>query len=282
MRFFPMTGLTGAEVEGADLGTIEPGSDQATALRNGLDRFGVLIFRKQTLDLPGQKRLTEVFGPILRVPYVTPSSEDPDVIAVLKEADEVRVSVFGGDWHSDFSFLEQPPGGSVLVARELPPFGGDTLWANQIAAWEHLPDDLHRRVDGRMAIHVGAPYGVKHAPPPDLRVSRSIKMTRGDPAADREVPHPIGRRQVSTGSTALFVNPIYTTRIEGYDAAESAEILDKLFRHATRPEFVCRLRWSPGTVAVWDNRTTLHYAVNDYDGHRRLLHRTTFAGERPV
>ncbi len=282
MRFNPLTGHTGAEVDRIDLAKLAPDGDQAHALRDGLDRFGVLVFRAQDVDLAAQKRLTEVFGPILRVPYITPSPEDPDVIAVLKEADEVRVSIFGGDWHSDFSFLEKPPGGSVLVARDLPPYGGDTLWANQIAAWETLPDDLRGKVEGRAAIHVGAPYGVAHAPPPDLRVSRSVKMTRGDPAADREIPHPIAREQISTGRKALFVNPIYTTRIEGHSHGESADILDRLYRHATRPEFICRLRWSPGTVAIWDNRTTLHYAINDYDGHRRLLHRTTFAGERPV
>jgi taurine dioxygenase len=111
--------------------------------------------------------VTEVFAPLVRVPYITPLPEDPDIIAVLKEASEAseaKIANFGGDWHSDFSFLELPPGGSVLYALEIPPFGGDTLWANQAAAYEWLSDDLKAQIEGKRAIHIGAPYGVK-APP---------------------------------------------------------------------------------------------------------------------
>ncbi|MDX1710200.1 MAG: TauD/TfdA family dioxygenase [Rhodovibrionaceae bacterium] len=276
LTFEPMTGLTGAEVSGVDLSRpISP--ERAAALREGLARHLVLVFRDQKLDMPAQKRVTEVFGPVQRVPYVEPSKEDPDVIAVLKEADETGISVFGGDWHSDFSFLPKPPAGSVLNAVEVPPYGGDTLWANQIAAWEHLPDELRERVGELGAVHTGAPYGANNAPPPDLAVSRSIRMARGDPDADRETVHPVGRLHGPSGRRALFVNPIYTRRLEGMSESESTPLLDRLFRHATRPEFTCRLRWQAGTVAVWDNRATLHYAINDYDGWRRLLYRTTFA-----
>lgn len=275
----PMTGGCGAEVAGVDLRRIGP--DMARSLRTALAAHLVLVFRDQRLDIAGQKRLTEVFGPIQRVPYVDPAPEDPDVIRVLKEADETKISVFGGDWHSDFSFLETPPAGSVLSAIEVPPWGGDTLWSNQIAAWDSLPAELRARVEDRHAVHVGAPYGAAHAPPPELVVSRSITMRRGDPAADRETRHPIARPHPPSGRTALFVNPIYTVRIDGLSEADSRETLAALYAHATRPEFGCRLHWAPGTVAVWDNRATLHYAVNDYDGSRRLLYRTTFAGERP-
>jgi len=128
---------------------------------------------------------------------------------------------------------------------------------------------------------VGAPYGVKHAPPPDLKLSRSIRMRRGDSGADRETVHPAVRTHPWTGRRALFVNPIYTTRLEGLSVEESRPLLQRLYGHAVRPEFTCRFRWTPGAVAIWDNRTTLHYAINDYDGQRRLMYRTTFAGERP-
>jgi taurine dioxygenase len=276
----PVAGLVGAEIGGVDL-SHPPTPDIAETLRQALARHLVLFFRDQHLDFAGQKRVTEIFGPLSRVPYIVPSKEDPDVVAVLKEADETKIAVFGGDWHSDFSFLETPPAGSVLYSVEVPPYGGDTIWANQIAAYENLPDDLRSTVEGRGAIHLGAPYGVSHKPGPDVRVSRSIQMQRGDPGADRETVHPIGRTHPTSGRKALFVNPIYTTRIDGMSEAESRPILQRLYAHAIRPEFTCRFRWSPNCVAVWDNRATMHYAINDYDGHRRLLYRTTFAGERP-
>ena len=274
----PVTGRIGAEISGVDLaGRIDAAG--AAMLRATLFEHQVLFFRGQHLDLPAQKRVTEVFGPLVTLPYIEPLAEDPQVIAVLKEAAETRVGVFGGDWHSDFSFLAQPPAGSVLSAVEVPAFGGDTLWANQIAAYEHLPADLKAMVEGRGAVHVGAPYGVKHAPPEETRSGASIRMTRGDPAADRERVHPAVRRHPESGRAALFVNPIYTTRLEGMSETESRPVLEALYKHATRPEFCCRWRWRPGDLAVWDNRTTLHFAVNDYDGARRLLYRTAF-GER--
>lgn len=276
----PVAGLIGAEISGLDLsGPLD--DEAASVLRDALARHLVLFVRDQRLDMAAHKRLTEVFGPIMRVPYVAPSAEDPDVLAVLKEAEETKVSVFGGDWHSDFSFLEEPPAGSVLRAVEVPPYGGDTLWSNQIAAYETLPDALRSVVDRSRAVHVGAPYGVKHAPEADAATSRSIRITRGDPQADREVFHPAARTHQPSGRKALFVNPIYTTRLDGPPGADDPDVLRRLYEHAVRPEFTCRFRWTPGAVAIWDNRATLHYAINDYDGHRRLLYRTTFAGERP-
>ena len=273
----PITGTIGAEIEGVDLsGPI--GAPLADALRAALWRHQVLVFRGQHLDRAAQKRLTAVFGPVMRLPYVAPLDDDPEVIAVLKEASEHKVGVFGGDWHSDFSFLEDPPAGSVLNAVEVPEVGGDTVWANQVAAYAALPSDLKQIVDGRGAIHVGKPYGVKYAPPEETRAGGSIRMTRGDPAADREIRHPAVIRHPESGQRALFVNPIYTARLDGMTDADSAPVLEALYKHAIRPDFCCRLRWTPGTVAVWDNRTTMHYAVNDYDGARRLLYRTTFAG----
>lgn len=277
----PVSGFIGAEILGLDL-SHSPSEAVCARLRAALGEHLVLFLRDQRLDLAALKRATRIFGPLLRVPYVEPAPQDPDVIAVLKEAEEGGISVFGGDWHSDFSFLERPPAGSLLYGVEVPPYGGDTLWANQVKACETLPDDLKALVNGRRAVHVGAPYGVAHAPDETVATSRSIKMRRGDPAADRERLHPVVRRHPTTGRRALFVNPIYTTRLDGLSEEESRPILERLYRHATRPEFTCRFRWAPGSLAIWDNRMTLHYAINDYDGHRRLMYRTTFAGERPA
>jgi taurine dioxygenase len=280
MRIHPLTGYCGAEIEGIDARHLDAAT--AEALRDALARRGVIVLRDQHLERAEQKRLTQVFGPLMRLPYVAPMEDDPEVIAVLKEADERAGGVFGGDWHSDFSFLPNPPAGSVLCAHEVPEAGGDTVWASQTAAWATLPDDLRRTVEGRAAIHVGKPYGVRHAPPEEARSGSSIRMVRGDPEADRETRHPAVVTCPRTGARALFLNPTYTTRLDGLTEEESAPILAALHAHATRPDICCRLRWRAGDVAIWDNRLTLHYATNDYDGHRRLLTRTTFAAAPPA
>jgi len=255
-------------------------TDLAAALVELLADRLVLVLPDQHLDIPALKRTTEVFGPLMRLPYVEPMAEDQDVIAVLKEAEERNIHVFGGNWHSDFSYLERPPGGSLLQAVDLPPVGGDTIWADGVTAWASLPDDLRAVLEGRNAIQTGKPYGVKHRP--KHTGSTSVKMTRGDPEADKERALPAVRRHPVSGKAALFVNPTYTTRLEGMNEEESAPILARTYAHMTRPEFQCRHRWRPGDLVIWDNRATMHFAVNDYDGYRRLLWRTTFAGEAPI
>ena len=275
----PCPGALGAEIEGLDAGRID--AADVAELRRALDRHMVLFLRGQRLDREQHKAFSRGFGPLCRVPFVKPMADDPDVIAVLKEADETGIANFGGDWHSDFSCLERPPMGSVLYALEVPPAGGDTLWANMCLAYERLPPETRRRLDGLTAIHTGRPYGTRSA----LKVpnpARSIRIARSDPAADLMTPHPVVRVHPGSGRRALYVNPIYTSHIEGLPAAESKALLATLYRHATRPEFTWRHRWRAGDLVIWDNRVTLHYACNDYDGHRRLLHRTTIAGERPL
>lgn len=275
----PLTGYIGAEIDGVDLR--QPVSDDlAGTLRDALARHQVLLFRDQNLSIAELKALTSAFGPIMQLPYVEPLDGEPNVIRVLKEADE-RGGVFGGDWHTDFSFLERPPAGSLLSADVVPAYGGDTVWASQAAAWETLPLPLQDLLARRDAIHVGKPYGVRWAPPEAERSGASIRMTRGDPQADIERAHPAVLRNPLTGRAGIFLNPLYVTRLDGMSEAESRPLLDQIQRHATRPEFCCRFRWSPGTVAIWDNLFAQHYAVNDYHGHRRLMHRTTFAGPTP-
>jgi taurine dioxygenase len=143
-----------------------------------------------------------------------------------------------------------------------------------------LPEALQQKIIGRRAIHTGKPYGKADAPSLKSQSSAAIKMTRGDPTADHETFHPLIRQHPESGQRALFVNPIYTTRIEGFTAEDSAPLLTQLYHHATRPDICCRWRWQAGDVVIWDNRATLHYAVNDYDGYRRLLYRTTFSDHR--
>lgn len=276
MNIEPVTPNCGALVTGVDLRK-DLAEDVAEALRRSLYRHQVLFLPGQGLSLARQKLVTALFGEPMRLPYVVPLEEDPEVVAVRKSADEVKVGVFGGDWHSDFSFMEVPPAGSVLSAVTIPPVGGDTLWSNQVAAFEALDDGTKQLLAERGVIHVGAPYGVKHAPPAASHAAASVRMTRGDPQADEERIHPAVRRHPFSGARALFMNPIYSTRLEGMSEEDSAPILSRLYRHATRPEFCCRHRWGAGDLVIWDNRTSLHYAVNDYDGYDRLLYRTTFS-----
>jgi taurine dioxygenase len=274
-----LTGYIGAEVSGVDLRT-PPDEPWSATLRNLLGEHQVLFFRDQHLDIAQQKALTLAFGPLLQLPYVKPMDAEPDVIRVYKGAEE-RGGVFGGDWHSDFSFLERPPSGSVLCAHTLPPHGGDTIWASQATAWDHLPEPLQQLLLGRDAIHVGKPYGIKWAPPKKAQSGAGVQMSRGDPTADEERRHPAVLENPVTGRRMLFLNPTYVTRFDGLTEAESAPLLDQIQRHITRPEFCVRFTWTPGTVAIWDNIATQHYAVNDYHGFERLMYRTTFSGPSP-
>ena len=275
----PVTPGLGAEVHGVDLKRAS--SADVAALEAAFAAHAVLFIRDQELELDDLVATTRRFGTVLRVPYVQGVASHPDVIAVLKEAEEKKIYTFGGTWHSDFSFLAEPPAATLLYAVELPPVGGDTIWASQYLAYEALSDGLKALLEPLRAIHTGAPHGTM-GPSPDVPVSRSIKMVRNDPAADREVLHPVVRVHPVTGRKALFVNPVYTQRFEGMTVAESKPLLGYLHEHSIRAEFTCRLKWQPGTLAMWDNRCLMHLAVNDYDGHRRLLYRTTTAGEAPA
>lgn len=277
-----LTPACGAEIIGLDLSDPDADGfgDAVEIVRNAISQHGVVFLRDQRLDPASQVRLTARFGEVLRVPYIAPLDDHPDVIAVLKEADEQRISTFGGSWHSDFSFLDEPPSLTLLHAVEVPESGGDTLWSSQVAAFEALTPAMQRLLEPLRAVQIGWPHGTS-GPAPGTAVSRSVVMTRNDPSADREVLHPVVRVHPVTGRRALFVNPVYTQRFEGMTTDESRPLLQFLFDHAVRPEFTCRLRWTAGTLAIWDNRCLLHLAINDYDGSRRLLHRTTTAGERP-
>jgi taurine dioxygenase len=276
----PVSGALGAEIGGVELARLD---DAAFAeIRRAFLEHLVLFFRDQRLDAAGLKAFSRRFGPLSRVPYVKPLDDDPEIIAVRKEPEERRISVFGGAWHSDFSFLAEPPLGSALYALDVPSCGGDTLFADMYRAYEALSPGMRRLLDGLRAMHSGHVYGAARPPTRTMRTSASIEISRGNPEADIERAHPVVRVHPETGRRALFVNAIYTTRFEGMSEAESRPLLAFLEAHATRPELTCRFRWRPGSLALWDNRCTLHLAVNDYDGARRLLWRTTIAGDTPI
>lgn len=276
----PLTPRLGAEIDGIDAAAVD--EVDLGLLGDALRDYKVVFLREQRIDLDELLAFSRHFGELMRLPYIRPLDGYPEIIRVLKEAHEIDMGTFGGDWHSDFSFLEAPPKASILYAEEVPQVGGDTLWIDMVEALRRLPAALRAALDGRDAIHTGAPYGVAHAPAADTRFRGSIEIERNNPEADRETRHPAICRHPDSGAEMLFVNPTYTTRIDGYDETESNCLLNELYRHLLRPEFACRFRWRPGSIALWDNRNTLHYAVNDYDGQRRCLYRTAIAGHPPV
>ncbi len=280
LKIIPLSPVIGAEISGVDLAS---GLEEATfaQVKAALARHQVIFFHDQEFSLIDLEHFSARFGSLLRVPYVEPVDGHPDVIAVLKEADEAQISIFGGEWHSDFSYLEAPPSLTVLYAEDVPRGRGDTLWTSMYAAYEGLSETFRQKLDRMRVMHSGHVYGAKRPRSARMKTSQSMRISRGNPEADEERSHPAVRVHPETGRRALFFNPIYTTRFEGMEEAESRPILDALYAEATRPEYTCRFAWCEGSVAVWDNRCTMHLAINDYDGFRRLLYRTTVAGERP-
>ncbi len=275
----PMTANIGAEISGLELSQISV--ETAGLLRQALVDYKVLFIRDQQLDVVQLCEFSRQLGPLMKLPYIKPMENHPEVIAVLKEADEINMGVFGGDWHSDFSFLEQPPMASILYSVEVPDVGGDTLWVNMAAAYAALPEETRLFLNDKVVVHTGVPYGTANAPKLDEQFIGSIAIDRNNPEADEETLHPAVCKHPETGELMLFINPTYTTRFLEMTKWQSEPILKALYAHCTRPEFTCRFRWTPNTITMWDNRSTMHYAVNDYDGHRRLLYRTTIAGSKP-
>jgi taurine dioxygenase len=268
----PVAGALGAEISGLDLSA--PLSDETilAVRRAWLDHL-VIFFRDQNLSPAQFLTLGRRFGEVIEYPFVKGLPEYPEIIPVLKLAHE-RVN-FGGVWHSDTAYLDVPPMASMLVAREIPPYGGDTLFANMYLAYETLSDGLKAMLEGLLAVNSSAKADASRTR--EDRMKDSAREVKKDYVA----AHPVVRRHPETGRRALYVNIAHTVRFDGMTEEESAPLLDYLFRHQTRPEFTCRFRWRAGSLAFWDNRCAQHNAINDYAGHRRLLHRLTLAGDIP-
>jgi taurine dioxygenase len=268
----PVAGALGAEISGLDLSA--PLSDETilAVRRAWLDHL-VIFFRDQNLSPAQFLALGRRFGEAIEYPFVKGLPEYPEIIPVLKLEHE-RVN-FGGVWHSDTAYLDVPPMASMLVAREIPPYGGDTLFANMYLAYETLSDGLKAMLEGLLAVNSSAKADASRTR--EDRMKDSAREVKKDYVA----AHPVVRRHPETGRRALYVNIAHTVRFDGMTEEESAPLLAYLFRHQTRPEFTCRFRWRSGSLAFWDNRCAQHNAINDYAGHRRLLHRITLAGDTP-
>ena len=265
----------GAHVTGLDLR--KPLSEaQIAQVREIWLKHQVLAFPDQEgMEIEDIERFANTLGPFGVDPFFVAIPGHPHVAQVRREADE-KTPLFAETWHSDWSFLAQPPAATVLYGNVIPPVGGDTLFADQYAAWEALPAELKAKVEGRQAVHSagraysrGGAYGEKDK-------GRSMAIRYSDEALATQL-HPIGRVHPETGRTALFVSPGYTIGIEGMSAEEATPILHALFAHQGKPEFVYRHRWSKGTLLLWDNRCVNHAATGGYEGHARLLHRITVA-----
>jgi taurine dioxygenase len=269
----PLAGALGAEIHGVDLGA-DLSDGMVAALRQALlDRL-VIFFRDQDLPPDRLLALAKRFGTPNEYPFVKGLDGYPEVIAVTKLPDETVN--FGGVWHSDTTYLQEPPMATLLVAREVPPVGGDTLFANQYLAYETLSERLQHLLCGLR--------GVSSSAKADASRTREDRIRSDGTAESRKVliaEHPAVRTHPETGRKALYVNVAHTVGFAGMTEEESMPLLSFLFRHQIRPEFTCRFHWQPGSLAIWDNRCAQHYAMNDYHGRKRVMHRVTLAGDRP-
>ena len=269
----PLAGAVGAEISGFDLA--EPASDALiAAVRRAWLAHGVLFLRNQPLPAAQFQAFAERFGEVIEYPFVKGIEGHPLIIPVLKLPHERNN--FGGIWHTDTAYLEAPPMATMLIARELPPFGGDTQFASGAAAFEALSPALKRMLEGLKAVNTSAKADVTKT-----REDRVKDAPAAQSKKELSAEHPVVRTHPETGRKSLYVNFGHTARFAGMTEEESRPLLDFLFAHQAKPEFTCRFSWRVGDIAFWDNRCVLHNPVNDYHGYKRLMHRVTLAGERP-
>ncbi len=274
----PLTGVFGPELLGVRLAELT--DVELSEVRDAMCRHEVVVFRDQFLDAATQSAFSRRLGPSAETPFVRTMDTHPDVIRVVKEADEGSAFNFGGAWHSDFSFLENPPSFTILAAVDVPPYGGDTVFASMSAAWRALDPTTQERLRALRVVHTARDaYSRRMQPVHSGMRGMTIEC---DDTANEERRHPLVRRHAETGTTVLFFNRAYVRDVDGMDRDEAVELLNFLHVHTTDATLSYRHRWHPGDVVVWDNRSTQHLAVNDYAGFRRELTRTTVQGEIPI
>lgn len=273
MEVVRIAGALGAEIHKVDLaGPLAP--QTVAAIRHAWLEHGVVFFREQALDPDGFMRFAHAMGTPIEYPFVRGIPGYPQIIEV-KKLEHERVN-FGGIWHTDTAYLEQPPSATMLLARELPPYGGDTEFASMVAAYAALSAGLQATLGALRAVNSSAKA--------DVSKTREDRIASAGREAAREeyvAEHPVVRTHPETGRKALYVNRGHTVRFAGWTEDESAPLLSFLFQHQQRAEFTCRFSWRPGSLALWDNRCVLHNPVNDYHGFRRVMHRITLAGDEP-
>ena len=268
----PMSPTIGAEIGGVRLGG-DLDEELRAELRRALLEWKVLVFRDQDIDRGDQRAFASSWGELEQHPffkYTQPGQTDADVVTLAKDADSAGTE---NNWHHDITWHTTPSFGAVLRAVEVPPVGGDTLWADMGTAYDLLPAEIQERIDPLVAEHDWINAFGRAMP------SEAVEALRPQ---FPPVHHPVVRVHPETGRRTLFVNMLFTQHILGMDPAESAELLKLLYRHVQRPELQCRLRWQPNTIAFWDNRACQHYACSDYHPARRVMDRISIVGDRPV
>ena len=272
MKARRISGALGAEIEGVDLASLS--AEEVLFIRRTWLEHLVVFFRGQPLSPAAYMAFAQRLGMPIEYPFVKGIAGFPEIIEV-KKLEHEKVN-FGGVWHSDTTYLELPPMASMLLARELPPHGGDTLFANMYLAYEGLSQGLKQVLEKLKAVNSSSKA--------DASKTREDLIKTDGRAVTQELvsEHPVVRTHPETGRKALYVNRAHTVRFKDMTEAESAPLLAFLFEHQVKPEFTCRFAWQPGSIALWDNRCTQHNPVNDYHGHRRLMHRITLAGDRPA
>jgi taurine dioxygenase len=273
----PAGGSAGAFVTGVDLSKPND-TEEITGIRRALLDHLVVALPDQNLSLDDLERFTDALGGRDITPFVKPVEGRPYVIRILKEPHE-KLN-FANAWHTDLSYLEAPPSYTVLYCLETPAVGGDTVWANQYMAFETLSAGLRDTLQGLNAVHSAGPaYGTGGY----LDGVKDKMSTKIEPSKDayKEQIHPAVIAHAETARPALYLNPVYTQRIAGWSKAESDGLLGHVFRHSVNENFTWRLKWAKGTLAIWDNRCTQHFALNDYHGHRREMVRTSVKGSKP-
>jgi taurine dioxygenase len=268
-----IAGALGAEIGNVDLSRPLSAASVAGIRAAWLEHL-VIFFRDQVLTPAQFLGFARTLGEPMEYPLLKGLPEFPEITEV-KKLEHERAN-FGGIWHSDTTYLERPPMGSMLYAREVPPFGGDTLFANQYLAFETLSEGMRRMLEGMTALSSSA-----KADATKTREDRMKTQARDDLPDEYLAEHPVVRTHPETGRKALYVNVAHTVRFKDMREEESAALLGFLFQHQVRPELTCRFAWRVGSLAFWDNRCTQHNPVNDYHGYRRLMHRITLAGDVP-
>ena len=271
MEVRPISGALGAEIFGVDFAV---GVDEETfdCIRTTFHEHGVIVIRDQDLTPEQHVAAARRFGAINVNRFFTPVAGHPEVAEVRKEPHQKRN--IGNEWHTDHSYDDAPALGSMIYALEVPPVGGDTLFANMSLAWETLSDGMKDMLSKLEAVHSS-----RHVFGPGVKSSPDVAdRYRNAEQAVQDAVHPVVIRHPDTGRKVLYVNPTFTVRFNGWTEEESRPLLDYLYEHASRPEFTCRVEWREGSLGLWDNRATWHLALNDYPGHRRLMHRVTIEG----
>lgn len=277
MQITPVSGALGAEITDIDLARELSNSDAAT-VHDAFLEHRVLFFRDQTLSPPEFVRFARLFGEPDIYPFIKGLPDTPEVIEIIKTEDDSKN--FGGSWHSDTSYMEQPALATTLYGLEVPEAGGDTLFANTTRAYEALTEGMKALLAGLVGVN-SSEKGYQGGRAAGMSKLDAMKGTFQPEAQTYESEHPVVRTHPETGRKSIYVNRSHTSRFKDMTVEESAPIIDYLCDHMIRPEFTCRFRWKAGSLAVWDNRTTLHHAINDYAGKRRHMQRITIKGDRP-